>query len=134
MGEKKFGDKLWEREPLDRQMSQISGLRMVSQVHLHWCPQKEPLVSQLGKLNGSVLPHIDSPTHPTVRIYMHVVWALIQMWVLKREVTADNENFCKYFSGIQEKKRCYAEISTNESDSIFEQAFAPYLNQQTIIS
>lgn len=31
------------------------------------------------------------------------------------------------------KKRCYTEISINESDWIFEQAFAPNLNQQTII-
>lgn len=32
------------------------------------------------------------------------------------------------------KKRCYTEISINESDWIFEQAFAPNLNQQTIYS
>lgn len=34
-------------------------------------------MSQLVK-TGSVLPHLDSPTHNTVTIYMHVVWSLAQ--------------------------------------------------------
>lgn len=61
-----MGKKIGEKFCL---MSQISGLRMVSQVHLHWCPQKEPLVSQLGKLNGSVLPHVDSYTSDSAHLH-----------------------------------------------------------------